>query len=193
MKREIRVERFGIRLRPVTLQDAEFIFQLRRTPELSRFIGQFSDDFDSHVAWLQRNLPRPDDYYFIIESIDGIPAGTIAIYDIREGRGNWGRWMIEKSVPAAPASAWLIFHVAFDLLGLHEVFSNTIIDNVRTVSFHDRCGAVRDRIDKGAMDIDGTAYDVVIHTIGKKQWPDVSAALLPAAQFAERLLTGPSR
>jgi hypothetical protein len=184
----INVERFGVRLRPVRRDDAEFIFRLRRTPGLSRYIGELSPDYAAHLAWLERYFSRPGDYYFMIETSSGKPAGTISVYDIVGGEGNWGRWIILPEIPAAAASVWLIFHVAFDLLSLDAVYSNTVLDNVRTVSFHDRCGLERVRIDPGAMTIQGTTYDVIIHAARKENWPEIRERLERAALLAQRWL-----
>ncbi|WP_054956224.1 GNAT family N-acetyltransferase [Paenibacillus dakarensis] len=189
MKHDIIVERFGIRLRPVTMDDAEFIFKLRRSPELSKYIGELDSRYSVHESWLKEYFQREGDYYFCIELLSGEPVGTIAIYDISERTGNWGRWIILPRVLAAPASVWLIFHVAFDILGLNSVYSNTVIENESVVSFHDHCGLPRTRIEHGGLTINGIAYDTVIHTASKEHWPFIQKKLEKPAVLAERLLT----
>jgi len=188
MNHNIVVERFGVRLRPITLDDAEFIYQIRRQPELSKYIGEIDPDFSVHRSWLENYFHREGDYYFCIESLSGKPIGTIAVYDIANDAGNWGRWIISPSVPAAPASVWLIFHVAFDILGLSEVYSNTIIENASVVSFHDNCGLTRTEIEQGGLTIKGVSYDVIIHTATKTGWPAIQKKLERPAELAERLL-----
>ncbi|GGF98766.1 GNAT family N-acetyltransferase [Paenibacillus abyssi] len=188
MNHHIVVERFGIRLRPIKMDDADFIYQIRRSPELSKYIGELDSRFSVHQSWLEQYFQRDGDYYFCIELLTGKPVGTIAIYDIANDAGNWGRWVVSPSVPAAPASVWLIFHVAFDLLGLSSVYSNTVIDNASVVSFHDNCGLARTGIEKGGLTIHGTAYDVVIHTVMKEDWPSIQQRLERPAALAERLL-----
>lgn len=188
MNHDIAVERFGIRLRPIKPEDADFIYGLRRHPELSKFIGEFNADITVHHSWLEQYFHRDGDYYFCIELLSGKPVGTIAIYDIANHTGNWGRWIISPAVPAAPASVWLVFHVAFDLLGLSEVYSNTIKDNAHVVSFHDRCGLKRAKLEKGGLTIKGVAYDLIIHTATKEDWPSIRRKLERPAEMAERLL-----
>lgn len=172
MKHQIVAERFGVRLRPVTMDDAQYIYQLRTTPELTRFIGEISDAYDVHIAWMESYFNREGDYYFIIELISGIKTGAISIYDVKDESANWGRWIIDKAYPVAPASAWLMYSIAFNVLGLSSVCSNTVIDNKQTVSFHDRCGIPRIRIESKALTIGGTAYDTVIHQATRELWPD---------------------
>lgn len=188
MNHNITVERFGIRLRPITMDDAEFIFKLRRSPELSKYIGEIDSRYAVHEAWLKEYFHREGDYYFCIELLSGVPIGTIAIYDIDGQAGNWGRWIISPLIPAAPASVWLIFHVAFDILGLSSMFSNTVIENASVVSFHDHCGLPRTGIERNGLTIRGVPYDMVIHTATKENWPTVQQRLEKPAILAERLL-----
>ena len=71
------------RLRPVTLEDAAFIVELRSDPLLNRYLHEISPRVEDQVAWLERYFLRPDDYYFIVEDADsGKPQGTIGIYDV---------------------------------------------------------------------------------------------------------------
>src|SRR5690554_7136934 len=123
MRHTIEVERFGIRLRPVTMDDAPFIHTLRRLPELSQYIGELDSRLSVHCSWLEQYMQREDDYYFCIELMSGKRVGTISIYNITGNTGNWGRWIISPSVPVAAASVWLIFHIAFDIFHLSEVYS----------------------------------------------------------------------
>ncbi|MEX1028427.1 MAG: GNAT family protein [Paenibacillaceae bacterium] len=188
MSHTIVVERFGIRLRPITMDDADFIHRLRRSPELSRYIGEIDARLEVHRLWLEQYLQSKDDYYFCIELLSGKPIGTISIYHIKGGKGNWGRWIISPSVPAAPASVWLIMHIAFNILGLSEVYSNTVINNASVVSFHDNCGFVRTGIEQNGLTIRGISYDMVIHSVTRDIWPIIQGKLEKPAALAERLL-----
>lgn len=188
MNHTIIVERFGIRLRPITMDDADFIHKLRRSPELSRYIGEIDPRLSVHRSWLEQYLQSDDDYYFCIELLSGKRVGTISIYNITGGKGNWGRWIISPSVPAAAASVWLIFHVAFDILGLSEVYSNTVIDNASVVSFHDNCGFVRTGIERNGLAIRGVSYDMIIHSATRDNWPVIQGRLEKPAALTERLL-----
>jgi RimJ/RimL family protein N-acetyltransferase len=188
MNHNIVVERYGIRLRPITMNDADFIYQIRRHPELSKYIGEIDSRYSVHRAWLEQYFHRDDDYYFCIERLSGEPVGTIAIYNVVNNIGNWGRWVVSPLIPAAPASVWLIFHVAFDILGLSEVYSNTIIDNASVVSFHDSCGMKRKGVMRDGLTVKGISYDLVIHTVSREDWPIIQSRLEKPAALVERLL-----
>ncbi|GIP31284.1 GNAT family N-acetyltransferase [Paenibacillus sp. J2TS4] len=189
MNHSITVQNFGLKLRPVTLEDAAFIFELRRDPKLAQYIGEFDEQFSVHVAWLKKYFQREGDYYFCIETArSNIPIGTIAIYNRNGNTAEWGRLIIQPHYPAAPGSVWLMYHVAFDILRLSSVFCRTVIDNQHVVSFHDNSGAVRSGIEPGAITIKGKSMDWIIHTVTADKWPLVGSRLEPAARIAERFL-----
>ncbi|MFD0712403.1 GNAT family N-acetyltransferase [Paenibacillus sp. GCM10027626] len=187
MNHSITAERFGVRLRPVERTDAAFIYELRRKPGLTDYIGEFPADFTVHQAWLERYFDQENDYYFCIELLSGTVVGTIAIYDIVNNSGNWGRWIISPKIPAAPASVWLMFHIAFDILGLSSVYSNTVADNGSVLSFHDSCGVPRTGVERGGLTIKGVEHDLIIHTAHKELWPAIQKRLEKSAVFAERM------
>ena len=85
MRHSISLTCVRYRLRPVTLEDAPFIVELRMDPLLNRYLHEISPRVEDQVAWIERYFERPEDYYFIIEDADsGEPHGAIGIYDIEE-------------------------------------------------------------------------------------------------------------
>jgi RimJ/RimL family protein N-acetyltransferase len=192
MSMPIVVEKYGIRLRPVTFNDARFIYDLRTDPDNSKYIGEFSSDYSVHLNWLNSYLEKDNtnkDYYFVAELLNNKPVGTIGIYNIENKSGNWGRFIVKPGIPVAAICAWLIYHVAFDHLCLDSVYSNTIVDNKNVVSFHESCGLEFTRIDKEAMTIKGHTYDVIIHTAHRENWPKMKQKMEHSIKFAERLLS----
>ncbi|WP_135556440.1 GNAT family N-acetyltransferase [Paenibacillus cymbidii] len=188
MLHDITVEKFGIRLRPVAIEDARYIYDIRNRKDLAKYIGEMKFDFSIHLAWLNKYFDRPGDYYFCIELLSGKRIGVISIYDIINGIGEWGRWVIEPPWPAAPASAWLIYHVAFDLLKLNSVFCRSVVDNIHVISFHDNSGLERDNVESGGMVIDGKPYDLMTHVLHHAKWEETQKKLEKSAKVAERFL-----
>lgn len=189
MDHNITVQNFGLKLRPVTRNDAAFIYKLRRDPKLAQFIGELSEQYAVHMTWLEQYFEREGDYYFCIETArTRIPVGTVAIYNQKGKSAEWGRLIIHPQYPAAPGSIWLMYHVAFDILHLSSVYCRTVIDNKQVVSFHDNSGAARTGMEPGAITIKGKTMDWIVHTVTADRWPHVRSRLEPAARIAERLL-----
>ena len=63
-----------MRLRPVRLEDAAFIVWLRNLEHAKGRIGDSATDVASQKAWLQKYFDRPNDYYFLIETLGGSSA-----------------------------------------------------------------------------------------------------------------------
>lgn len=140
MDHRISLDGFAYRLRPIQLDDAKFILEVRlEDKERNRFIHEIPNDVSVQEAWLRSYLERPNDYYFVIENkLTEQPEGLIAIYNFEEnGRAEWGRWVAKKGSFASIESVNLIYRVAFEKLGLTELCCRTIHDNTPVVSFHE--------------------------------------------------------
>ena len=105
MRHTIQAEGFGVRLRPVRLQDAEFIVWLRNLEHAKGRVGDSPTEKATQAEWLQAYFGREGDYYFIIETTDGIEVGAYGIYDRTGDSAESGRWVIRPEVPAAIPSA----------------------------------------------------------------------------------------
>jgi len=160
-------------LRPVTIEDAEFIFQLRTDPRVGRFIVNTSSTLQQQVAWLEQYFERPGDYYFVVQHIDsGERHGTIAVYDIDDSSetAEWGRWLIKPQSLCALPSVWMIYECAFSLLGLRSVYWATQEANSKVISFHDNFGGVRTALIPNHPVYGGT---VLQYRLEANQWPQI--------------------
>lgn len=199
MRHSIEIEGPGVRLRPVTVDDAATIVELRATTR-SRYLHPISPDVEAQRAYLRAYLDRDDDWYFVIERRqDARVEGLIGIYGVEplggveslgaHGRqAEWGRWVVRDGSLAAPESVLLIHDVAFDHLGLDRLFCRTVADNASVVAFHDSCGAERAGVRPAHFTLDGTTYDAVEHGFTRAAWSERRPSLLTlVARIARRL------
>ena len=105
MQHTLTTEGFGVRLRPVRMEDAAFIVWLRNLAHAQGRVGDSAKDEAAQRAWLEAYFERPGDYYFLIESLTGKPLGAYGIYDVANGSAESGRWVIRPDVPAPVPSA----------------------------------------------------------------------------------------
>ena len=191
MRHDLTIEGYAFRLRPIADGDAEMVIELRSDPALNRYLHVSSNRVEDQLAWFAAYYDRPGDYYFVIERCsNGMPEGVIALYDIDNDarRGEWGRWILKPGSLAAIESAWLIYRVGFDMLGLQNVYCRTVADNAKVVSFHDSCGITARRLLPQHFDLGGRRHDAIEHQVDREGWERIRPRLeMLARQTARRV------
>lgn len=177
------------RLRPIQDADAQLVLDLRSDPSLTKFLPPLIPDLAKQLAWLKTYYERSGDYYFVIERNDtGRAEGVISLYDVANGRGEWGRWILRSDSLAAVESAWLIYGFGFDALGLDEIYCRTVKANEPVVSFHDSCGIPRKAVLKNHFDFAGNPMDAIEHAIDATLWKEIGSNLERLAKMNARRL-----
>jgi RimJ/RimL family protein N-acetyltransferase len=140
----------NIALRTSEPDDAEFILALRLDPELSRYLKPVSPDVGAQRRWLEAQRQDPTGYNLTIESRTGERHGAVALYNIAEGRFDWGRWIVARSAPLLVAyeSLLLVYRLAFLRLGLRETVFEVRKGNAAVIAHHARYGATPVREDE---------------------------------------------
>ena len=173
MRHNIAVSGSRFRLRPVELSDARFLLELRTDPSRARFLGPTPPYIEAQEKWIEQYFDRPGDYYFIVEDVrTDASEGSIGIYDCDEAdrSAQWGRWVVRNGSLSAVESAYLIYTVGFELLGLERMYCRTAIANERVISFHDSFGLTRTRaLNKSILLPDGPS-DAVEHELTREAW-----------------------
>ena len=133
----------NIDLRPVEIEDAEFILSLRLDPELNQYLSQVENDLDKQREWIKSHRVYSRDFYFIIQNKKQKPVGTIRVYDIQGDVFCWGSWIVvpEARRYASFESAMLLYRFVFLGLGLHATNFDVRKENKRVVNFHSKLGA----------------------------------------------------
>lgn len=182
------IEGFGIRLRPVELEDAEFIVRLRNSPQALGNIGDSATSIEQQEAWIGRYFLRDGDYYFIIESASGEKFGTYGIYDVEGKSCEGGRWVVAPNVPAAIPSIVLALDLAFGALALDEVRGTVVSTNKKVLSLDCKIGFDVVGISRGEKIIGEKAVDIVNLLMLAKDWQRKREKLAPLAELAGELI-----
>ena len=132
-----------INFREVNEADAAFILALRLDDRLGRFMSQTDNDLEKQIEWIRNYKKRAQEFYFIIESKDNVPYGTIRIYDVKDDSFSWGSWIIKQGSPSYVAiqSVLLIYETGFFKLGYSKCHFEVMKENSKIVDFHKRFGA----------------------------------------------------
>jgi len=175
MKHKCTLDGYCYRLRPVKLSDAEFIVKTRlEDAERNIYIHKISPDVSLQEEWIRNYLERDGEYYFIVENrFSNEPEGLIAFYNVEGNKAEWGRWVIKKGSFAAAESVKLLYKIAFEQVGLDELYCDTIEDNKAVVSFHTSIGEKTREVIKDGVELNGTYYNAVIQYSDRKNFYEV--------------------
>ncbi|MBQ6723805.1 MAG: GNAT family N-acetyltransferase [Paludibacteraceae bacterium] len=117
------LDRYGLHVRLVREEDAEFIVRLRSDEALSRYINKIDASIEKQKQWIRDYKEREKagkDYYFLF-SYNGNPVGLNRIYDIKEeGTFICGSLVFNSpNYKLASFASWVIVReIAFEELGL---------------------------------------------------------------------------
>ena len=132
-------------LRNAGMDDAAFIWQLRRNAARNAFMSPTSAELADQQAWLARYAQDDTQAYFVItQAGTGEPLGTVRLYDAQGESFCWGSWMLVPGAPATAAmeSALIVYHHALGL-GFRAAHFEVHEANAPVRRFHERFGAVR--------------------------------------------------
>jgi RimJ/RimL family protein N-acetyltransferase len=179
-------EGFGVRIRPVQLDDAAFIVWLRGLEHTKGKLGDSATDVDNQKAWLRAYFERADDFYFIVETLGGLAVGTHGVYNVSDGSGEAGRLIIRPGVPAAVPTSLITFDLAFGEMGLKELRGTSVSTNKKVHSYVHKFGFRQVKIAADATVIAGQPVDIVHFAMTAEGWSQNRSKVLPVAQYAER-------
>lgn len=141
-----RIEGQILVLRLITPEDADYVHALRTDPAYNRHLSQVRGTVEDQRRWIEAYKTREAEgreLYYVIERKDGTRCGVVRLYDIGLDSFTWGSWILDANKPkkAALESAYIIYLIAFDILGLARAVFDVRQENVRTLEFHRRFGA----------------------------------------------------
>ena len=189
------IEGHAFRLREVTLDDVDFIIELRTNAALNQFINETPLDRGRQIAWLERQISSKDDYYFVVEGLDSKEKnGLISLYNIDRSNqisGEWGRWILKAKSIAAIESALLIYQLGFETFKMDRMFCRTLEANKSVISFHEMCGLKETGRHKAYASIRGILFDAIEHSVEKESWPVLKEMLeVRAMRLSKRFSNG---
>ena len=69
-------------LRSITPEDAEFSYNIRADKRNKDTVGQLAESVDAQRRYIENQMQKPDDYYFVVLNKKGERIGLIGVYDI---------------------------------------------------------------------------------------------------------------
>ncbi len=121
-----------------TVDDAEFIFQLRTNSKKNQYLSATSDDIQDQINWMHRYSMTNDQAYFIIYDLSNNKIGVVRIYDCQNSSFRWGSWiMVDGLSPIFAIEVVLIVYSYGLALGFTDAFFEVSNQNTSVWKFHE--------------------------------------------------------
>lgn len=136
---DFELDKYGLHVRLVGPEDAEFIISIRANDKVNRLISHVDADVDNQRKWILNYKERErngKEYYFIFTH-EGKKLGVYRLYDITEDSFTCGSWVFSPDAPKGAAILGCIIgrEIAFDTLGLIRCFNDTKHINNSSMQF----------------------------------------------------------
>lgn len=128
-------------MRPVTMDDAEFIVKLRNQNHAKGFIHDTSLDIEKQQQWLQDYFKRENEYYWIVTTLEGVPYGTSSYYDYKKeyNQIEAGRWVrLPGFTDNIISSHVQMRDFAFNILGVDRIVCDIVSTNKQVLKYHQK-------------------------------------------------------
>ena len=134
------LDRYGLHVRLVREEDAEFIVRLRTDSKLGHYIHSTSSDVSKQVEWIKDYRKRETagtEYYFIFETIEREPVGVVRIYKIEEDKYTSGSWLAKSNIVGAGVLCDIIAReIAFELYPDSVNYYDVRKGNKKVIRYH---------------------------------------------------------
>jgi len=179
---------YGIRLRPVQLEDAPFIVWLRNLDYVRGRVGDSAEDVESQEQWLNNYFERDGDYYFLVETLNTIPLGTYAVYNRVDTRAEIGRMIIRPEVPAIVPATVLLLDLCYGQMGITQLRAVTVAGNSAVHSFLRKGRFKRVEVEQANRIIGGHAINLLHYDQTAEDWRRARERGVIAAQRGESVI-----
>lgn len=170
LQNNFEMDKYGIHVRLVNENDANFILKLRTDEKLSKFLHDTDPDLNKQINWIRQYKIRESDgleYYFIYYK-DNKPFAVNRLYNIHNKTFTGGSWICIPNYDAAEivATTLIQMYIAFDILNFQvsDCFDGIHENNKKVLKFNKMIGL---KITGAIQDTKGKYY---IGTIKKKDF-----------------------
>lgn len=150
-----------VNLRSVKEDDAVFILQIRNDPHISKYLPPLSVTVEQQQQWITKQRADQDSFYFLLETREGTPIGTISVYEIEGESAETGRFCSFGDPYANIEACVLLYDFIFQKLKIQSIHIWVFEDNKPVLQLNHGLGF--EWVEKKVTD-DGRDYRVGIMT-----------------------------
>ena len=171
-----------IDLQKVTVDDAEFIYELR-TSKGAQYLNQPPNySISSQREWIEKRTT--DEINYIIYSKDRERVGMVSIYDCdwSNGVSNVGRLLLKEqfihaSTPFGLEALLITYGYVFNIMGFRKIAGTINSRNEKAVSLQKHLGMIEEGYFRGHVLLDGEPQDLYWLALFKEDFPRYSAKI----------------
>lgn len=143
---DFELNKYGLHVRYVCENDAEFILGLRTDPILARFLHSTDNDLQKQKEWIREyklREARGEDYYFIYSNENDY-IGVNRLYNIKDNSATAGSWICKSDADGMASILTIIIlrDILFDIVGAEYDYFDVRKGNKKVQRLHEMCGAV---------------------------------------------------
>jgi len=167
-----------VRLRALERDDVARMHGWFNDPEITRFLGySFPFSVDTEMEWYN-NLQDPktrDKVLGIVDRETGTHIGNVGLHNI-----DWVSAHAEVGITIGDKRYWsrgygsdamdVILSYAFSKMNLHRAYLRVYDFNVRAIRSYEKCGFVREGVQRDDYYCDGAYHDTVIMGILREEY-----------------------
>ena len=144
-EKDFPMKRYGISVRLVEEDDAEFILKLRTNRKLSRYLHKTDADIEKQIQWIRNYKKRElegTEYYFLFYN-DLQKIGVSRISDIKDTNASEGSWICDPSCNYEDIIATSLFgsDIFFEVLELETNIFTVSKGNNSVLKYHRKRGS----------------------------------------------------
>lgn len=129
-------------LKSANVDDAEFTLALRQNPLLTRYLPKLDISLEQQKSWILSQREKEGDYFFVVNTLEDKPIGTVSVYNIQGDSAESGRLALIGNAFQNTEASLLLFKFAFEILGLQIVTGYIVDGNKRAERFNKQFGCV---------------------------------------------------
>ena len=127
-------------LRSVEESDSEFILWIRNNPRICKYLPPLNITVEQQQQWISKQRADKESYYFLLETPEGEPIGTLSIYDIEGDHGECGRSCCIGEPSASVEASVLFTDFIFKSLELSYTTNWVYEDNKAVIALNKSFG-----------------------------------------------------
>ena len=136
-------------LRSITLDDAEFSYNIRADKRNRDTVGQLAPSLEAQKDFIRWQMQEPNDYYFVVLNKKGERIGLYGVYDIHDGMAEVGREVNIGEPTETMEVGFLVADFCKNVLGISKVCFVIYENNIHRIREVQKTAKFVKRVQRG--------------------------------------------